>query len=208
MEFDQAQPQLQVQMLMERPQDLERIVTDVQILKSPIILFIKWVQDIESKPYIYWFGYTLGKTRNIFWGTYNKKEDSFKTKGICTFNELGSLNDTIDYKIKNGFEIIAQLTEDKIKQTFGRLRTIPLDRASNRMDLTQRQITEEKQQFFKKFAKRSLEYIEHNEALHKNTSRSCLEISRCRFREFGSNCDQYNWGIDEQLEEDPEIDIL
>lgn len=208
MEEEFFRPQLQVQMLMERPQDLERIVTDTQILKSPIILFIKWVPGIETKPFIYWFGYTLGKTRNIFWGSYNTKADQFKTKGICTFNELGSLNDTINYKLKNGFEIIAQMTENKIKASFARAGIGKHEKASNRWDLTQRTITDEKKEFFEKFAKRSLEYIEHNEALHKNTSRSCLEISRCRFREFGSNCDQYNWGIDEQLEEDPEIDIL
>lgn len=196
---------------MERPQDLERIVTDIQILKSPIILFVKWVPSIETKPYIYWFGYTLGKTRNIFWGTYNQKTDEFKTKGICTFNELGSLNDTINYKLKNGFEIIAQMTEDKIKRSFSKFGIIPDEKASNRWDLTQRDISEEKKQFFKNFAKRCLEYIEHNISLHQNTQRSCLEISHCRFKEFGKNlpnCDQYDWGIDEQHPDDPEIDIL
>lgn len=203
--------QLQLQMLMESPQDLERIVTDVQILKSPIILFIKWVPDIQTKPFIYWFGYTLGKTRNIFWGTYNKKADEFKTKGICTFNELGSLNDTIHYKLKNGFEIIAQMTEDKIKQSFARAGVGKLESASNRWDLTQNKVSNEKKEFFEKFAKKSLEYIEHNVALHQNTKRGCLEISRCRFKNFGKNmedqCDQYNWGIDTQHPDDPEIDI-
>ena len=203
-----VRPQLQIQMLMDRPQDLERIVTDVQILKSPIILFIKWVPFIETKSFIYWFGYTLGKTRNIFWGTYNQKADQFKTKGICTFNELGSLNDTIDYKLKNGFEIIAQLTEDKIKQTLGRTLGDKPEKASNRMDLTQRTVLDEKAEFFQKFAKRCLEYIEHNIALHQNTQRSCLEISMCRFNNFGKDqCDQYSWGIDLQHLDDPEIDI-
>lgn len=213
MELDLVEPQLQQQILMERPQDLERIVTDIQILKSPIILFIKWLKNIETKPYIYWFGYTLGKTRNIFWGTYKPKNDEFKTKGICTYNELGSLNDTIHYKLKNGFEIIAQMTEDKITQLIskhqGDTKILP---KKNRSDVTQKSISKEKRQFFEYFSKRCLKYIEHNIALHQNTQHSCLEIARCRFREFGKNnfeqgCDQYDWGIDEQHPDDPEIDI-
>jgi hypothetical protein len=233
-------PQFQLQLLLPKPPQLENMVTDAQVLKSPIILFVKDTK-YETR-FIYWFGYSLGKIRHIFWGTYDRQKPSidgvgkgpFKMQGICSFNELGSLNDTIDFKLKNGFKVIAQLTEDKISKTMTKylgkeelkenvkiLKNLGMSKAQikeelkpqvNRMDFTNQKIDESRKAFYMDFAQKCLDYIEHNLVLtEQNVERKCSELTACsgqeRFKNFGEKCDQFTWGIEQFRQDDQDADL-
>lgn len=168
------------------------------LLNSPMLLFVKIVPRIEKRPYVYWYSYSIGRVKNIFWGYYKVKTHTFSLQGSCHFRYLEALNETIVYKQRQGFTLVSVCAKNQIGATLHKYLSdeIEVDLSLNRSDMNQKY---QGHPFYRMMTDDFLHYAERNQHLMKNTEQTCLRLESCQtLDEFGDSrsprCDQFFYG--------------
>lgn len=173
--------------------------SDIAIaLKNPIILFLRITSDLEHDPYLYWYAYSIGHIRNIFWGYYETDNHKFSLAGMCHFNNPNAITHTVEYKKTLGFDVVSTATKNRVSKTINKYlpEDMQLETTLNRIDLSK---AYKYNTFLQMVNTEFLDYVEHNTKLLNNASRLCLYRDNCFNREelelFGTEgCDQYHYG--------------
>jgi hypothetical protein len=159
---EESKYQQQLLLTMKAKKETENKSTTTYVIKNPLLFFVKIVPNLENKKYIYWYCYSVGKIRNIFWGVYKRTKHEFLTQGMCHFRYLEALNETINYKRGLGFALVSTLSENKIDQTINRYlpESLHFQCTVNRSDLN----TEHRyNQIIRTMTDDFLKYAERNE---------------------------------------------
>ena len=147
---------------------------------------------------LYWYGYSMGKVKNIFWGVYHIRKHQFELIGSCHYNNLTDLNDTLYFKKSGGFELVASLTENKIDATINKFLEphLQIETTLNRIDFDRHFV---RNGLIRVIGDEFLDYVEHNLVLLENVERLCRSKESCfnqtEFELLGQEgCDQYCYG--------------
>jgi hypothetical protein len=187
--------------LLALKQRYENRSATVIALKNPVLFFVKIVANMEKQPYLYWYAYSIGRVKNIFWGVYKTRTKKFNLIGSCYFKDTGPLNDTLAYKKTLGFNLVSSSTKNRIDKRINQW--LPEDQqyesALNRTDISQQIILSENYVFLEKVNDQFLDYIERNTQLMYNAEKICLRKDNCYNQDdldlFGSDgCDQFCYG--------------
>ena len=99
------QKQSMESLLRQRSKDEIRLV-------SPFTVFAK---KLNQKLYS-WVAYSIGRPRNIVWGTATKQPSGIKVTYGCSWNNLGIINKLIEIRKKDGYVVVSTYAKDMITE--------------------------------------------------------------------------------------------
>lgn len=184
--------------LLKLKQKYENRSEHVIALKNPILFFMKTIPHPEKQPYLYWYAYSIGRIKNIFWGIYKTRNHKFVLVGSCHFNHLSPLNETLAYKKGLGFNLVSTSAKNRIDKRINQWlpEDLQFESTINRTDMSVKYATN---QFLTKINDEFLDYVERNSTLLTNATQLCLQKENCFNQQdlalFGNEgCDQFCYG--------------
>ena len=103
----------------EKQQDkwkLEEYIGVVPKMTGGLNLFAN-LDDLQdpSRRFIYFTCYSTGKKSIVYWGTYDRINQMFNFINRCRFRSFRQINDSLQQWKENGFNIVGNITENKIR---------------------------------------------------------------------------------------------
>lgn len=208
---------MQSQLLVEKQQKIEDSIKDsiedtIHLLSDPFLLFVKLpknIYDIKNMNIIYWFAYSAGKSKNMFWGIYRTKSKKFLAMGMCHYDRTSRLHETVIQRMNRGYVNISQQTKNIEFLRIG-------GNDINRNDMLGK-YSGNQYKILQDMSDKFLHYIETKSEYLKQLANVCLMISDCtmqdEFNKFGyenmgyekSACDQFYYGTETTHEDDESI---
>lgn len=98
----------------ETQDDIDLFVGAVSPILDPFNLFLR-VKDIEKgsdSEFVYFYVYSIGKSKVILWGIYDKMSEEFQIDDACQY-DVKYLSDTLKLWQKNGYKYISNQTKNR-----------------------------------------------------------------------------------------------
>lgn len=70
----------------QRREDVDEYLGIYNELNNPILLFMNIQDLVNDRAYVYFFAYSMGKKKLVFWGVYRKQYQDFIIDNSCRYN--------------------------------------------------------------------------------------------------------------------------
>ncbi len=184
-----------MEIIQKQKKMIRQKLSQKQILNSPWNLFVKDPKSQRAK-YIYWFAYSLGKVKNIAWGSFHIENKKLIIKDACSFN-LVVLNKALGSWKANDFKLVATASKDNItdrisQHAFGIHKT----QDNNRIDQyikTNENINNLIKEFYDTIQYNTLAMKNQSEICNSDCpdkdNKPCHKDDKCKYMKYGTrNC--------------------
>lgn len=94
-------------------QKLDPYLSIIHSFTDPVNIFINMEDINNNRQYIYYFAYSFGKKKIVFWGIYDNKSTQFYIDGKCKYNP-NQLNNIVSTRKKENYKYIGNIVYNRI----------------------------------------------------------------------------------------------
>lgn len=193
---------MQEQTLVQK-QNWDRRQEQATLFKDPFVVCFLISPKVLSTRYVYWYAYSAGKTKNLFWGYYTPKTQKTKIKGVCGYTAR-MLSAYIEERREQGYVPVAQWAINRHHQQMMRNLSI---REQNTSDLnpffaeTYRQ-NKRILDFMAVVSSKVMDHVQYSAYIGTKPPIQCVPIDKALEKCLDSrekknpNCQQWYYGLD------------